>query len=502
VKDFASKLEDLIKEIDSVEIDKKIPLYEEIITLAEENNNHFWQYWSYNFVLKLVMKISDFNRMIYLHEKLFQLSVKLEIPKTQAYSLLMKGFGLQGTGKFKDAEPVLIKAKSIAEPNNFSDLLIPIYQNLGIVYFHLDNLEQTLDHYTKGLNLAIKVGDKVNEMKFYLNLQSYFYDIADFQKVEEYGNSALELAEILGDINVQSAVTNNLGTIYYERNEFDRALHYFNKSISVVEGKTEFDQWLANSYMNKGMVYSSLNHFDEALILINKAKDLAIKADSIRTIINININLIPIYRHFEDKEKVLELIQQTETLCEENNQEKLLISLLEYARTYLFNMQLYKESCLFGEKLHKVTQKYFTQDLKEQLASLTANFEIEKGKIEKKVLEEKLHELELKNQQLKNAQNEIQLLERKNSIYAMAVTANHEINQPLQVISNYVELIEMKSNEDDLSTQKYVTKIQSSIKRISKILCKYSNIKDFEITDYTNNTKMVIIDEENSVELS
>lgn len=76
-------------------------------------------------------------------------------------------------------------------------------------------------------------------------------------------------------------------------------------------------------------------------------------------------------------------------------------------------------------------------------------------------------------------------LEKNNSILAMIVTANHELNQPLTTLQGYVHLL-----KDDLKTnnvvynKKYLQRIEKSIEKISSILEKYSSSKDFEISPY------------------
>lgn len=106
-----------------------------------------------------------------------------------------------------------------------------------------------------------------------------------------------------------------------------------------------------------------------------------------------------------------------------------------------------------------------------------------------------LHE---SNEALKKSQSQLVELERKNSIMAMAVTANHELNQPLTVLGGYLKMLEDTLIPDTLSDKqkKYIRKIKSSLERINSILQKFNKSASIKIEDYAKdkNKQMVIFD--------
>ncbi len=103
------------------------------------------------------------------------------------------------------------------------------------------------------------------------------------------------------------------------------------------------------------------------------------------------------------------------------------------------------------------------------------------------------------NDALIKFQNQLVELERKNSIMAMAVTANHELNQPLTVLGGYLKMLEDTLVPDVLSDKqkKYIKKIKDSLERINGILQKYNKAASIKIEDYAKdkNKQMVIFDE-------
>jgi len=90
-------------------------------------------------------------------------------------------------------------------------------------------------------------------------------------------------------------------------------------------------------------------------------------------------------------------------------------------------------------------------------------------------------------------------LKQKDSILAMIVTTNHEINQPLTVVQGNLQMIEMTINENNLTDnqKKYFVNINMSLKKINKILQKYRNSKLFHFDKYVGDTDMIIFEEEN-----
>lgn len=104
---------------------------------------------------------------------------------------------------------------------------------------------------------------------------------------------------------------------------------------------------------------------------------------------------------------------------------------------------------------------------------------------------------------LEESQNKILELERKNTTLAMAGTANHEINQPLTVISGNLYLLEesFAKNQLNKDQSKYFREIEKSIQKIKGILERYRNAVELRYKDYAGSSKIVILDDEASLKL-
>ncbi|OQY53320.1 MAG: hypothetical protein B6230_00400 [Desulfobacteraceae bacterium 4572_89] len=91
----------------------------------------------------------------------------------------------------------------------------------------------------------------------------------------------------------------------------------------------------------------------------------------------------------------------------------------------------------------------------------------------------------------KAAEKEIYERERLQGVLEMAGTICHEINQPLQAILGYAELMLMNSETDKIHQN--LQSIKSQATRLGEITKKLSNITHYKTVDYPGNTKIIDI---------
>lgn len=105
--------------------------------------------------------------------------------------------------------------------------------------------------------------------------------------------------------------------------------------------------------------------------------------------------------------------------------------------------------------------------------------------------------LEQMNAELSVSQEEIRQLERKNSVMAMAVTANHEINQPLMILQGTFDLFEMEAKHENLPNIQVqrLEIMRDAIERIRTTLDKYKDAQNFKLETYSNLRDMVKFEE-------
>jgi len=158
----------------------------------------------------------------------------------------------------------------------------------------------------------------------------------------------------------------------------------------------------------------------------------------------------------------------------------------------------FKESLRYYKMFKEIDRVIYEESRDQIISDSIAKYKIDEK--EKELVSEKKRYEELKefSDKLKKSQDEIIRLEKKNSVLAMIVTANHEINQPLTVLSGNIELLQMslESSSVNLSNQQLnmFERAFESIDKISDILEKYRNTKKISFGFYTDKTEMVFFD--------
>ena len=87
-------------------------------------------------------------------------------------------------------------------------------------------------------------------------------------------------------------------------------------------------------------------------------------------------------------------------------------------------------------------------------------------------------------------------LERKSSALAMAVTASHEINQPLMILSGNIELLQLSLRNEKLTQKQrqHLEMIYKALARIQSILSMFKESNSVRFENYSDGTDMAILD--------
>lgn len=105
---------------------------------------------------------------------------------------------------------------------------------------------------------------------------------------------------------------------------------------------------------------------------------------------------------------------------------------------------------------------------------------------------------------LRKAREEIIRLEQKNAALAVAVTANHTINQSLTVLQGNFELYR-KSIEKNLLTEKqqrFLNRMKDSIERINTFLLEMTDPTSIHFENYLGSKKMVVFEKKADILLN
>jgi len=99
----------------------------------------------------------------------------------------------------------------------------------------------------------------------------------------------------------------------------------------------------------------------------------------------------------------------------------------------------------------------------------------------------------------KRAEEEQHRREKLQGVLEMAGTVCHEMNQPMQIIFGYSELLLMKTSENDPIYKKLNTIIEQ-IRRMSTITRKLMMIKDYKTQDYIGFSRIIDIHDDSDID--
>ena len=97
-------------------------------------------------------------------------------------------------------------------------------------------------------------------------------------------------------------------------------------------------------------------------------------------------------------------------------------------------------------------------------------------------LEKRNKEISVINEELERTRDKLVQAEQKAAVSAMAVSLNHEINNPLMIISGNLQMLSYKCQDDKL--KKKFSVIEEQLDRISGIIRKLRDIEEVNIDDY------------------
>lgn len=115
-------------------------------------------------------------------------------------------------------------------------------------------------------------------------------------------------------------------------------------------------------------------------------------------------------------------------------------------------------------------------------------------KRKEQILQEKNRELLEMKRRLEEANEQIVKAQKLESIKEMAISMNHEINNPLTTIYSCTRLLESHIPACDESGKESLSKIKECCKQINEIVYKLSNLQDVVLTDYVAEHKMIDIE--------
>ncbi|MEW4923508.1 sensor histidine kinase [Algibacter sp. 2305UL17-15] len=244
-----------------------------------------------------------------------------------------------------------IKANTIFEGLNATQLQLIALPNLATQYYKNGDTVNALIYNTKAENLALKANDKRSLSIIYNNLGDLFLE-KDTEKAKKYLEKTLQLKNKLNLKSGVEVAQNNLGYAYLKNKEYATAISYFKKAEKRIKGKQ-----LVSIYNNLSEAYSKTGQLQNALEYAKKSSKLN---DSILNVEN-QKGFLEIQTKYETEKKENEILKLQAENLEVNYKRKKNLYLFTWA---LLALSLAIFSIYFLQKNAKRKRIIMQQDLK------------------------------------------------------------------------------------------------------------------------------------------
>jgi tetratricopeptide (TPR) repeat protein len=151
-----------------------------------------------------------------------------------------------------------------------------IYNNLGIVYGQMDNLEQALIMHRSALNIDKSLNDRVAVAQDLINIGITHFAMGDYPKSLIYHQAALKINQDLVILPNEARSLEAIGTIYSELGQYEKALKFLRRAM-LIQNQIGDRSGLAAQLGNIGTIYSrlgdnpmALEYFQRSLQIFNQ----------------------------------------------------------------------------------------------------------------------------------------------------------------------------------------------------------------------------------------
>ena len=315
---------------------------------------------------------------------------------------------IQSESKPDSALMLARHAFGVAKREHYDSLFFCAQLAIAISHGYLANYDSSTWYSYESIKGAKRYGDTLALIDNYNNLGIVFYYLEDDEKALEYYQEVERLSRLSVDSLRLGHVLNNIGIIYSNLGKYDLELKYYNEAASIFLALGDRDGY-GNTLLNTGTVYTQLEQYTKAEDYFKKA---LIEFESIESSSGIQNVLLS---SSENK------LEQGDMM----NARSLAKKELKLSRDYNYpqdELYAYELLILIEQKSsnYQLALAYQTQfiERKEEIFTLEANRQI--NELETKYATAK-KELEIERLSLENSLHEANLAKSRNAQLAIGI---------------------------------------------------------------------------------
>jgi signal transduction histidine kinase len=332
---------------------------------------------------------------------------------------------LNETDDYELAKTHLLQAIKINKSKNFFIELSNNYNNIGISYEALNQLDSAEYVYKKAIEINNKLGDERSNAIAYNNLGSLFLKKQNYAEAEAYHRKSLAICDSMNITIGKLYNYQGIGEIFFEQKQYSKANEYLLKSINIAN-QINIPDAKAKAFYSMYQVHKSLNDNELALKYFEKYDAISDSLD----LINREQRIDQYKVLYETEQKENELLKQKVKF--ENKSKEVELSRIKSQRR--LNILIATGILLVLVFIVYVRLRIKNKEIKEKTSIIQKNNEL---------LRKNAEEIKTQTETLKTQNDKLkELSEFRDNIISTMV---HDLKTPLNAI---IGLSSMPANEE------------------------------------------------------
>ncbi len=183
---------------------------------------------------------------------------------------------LSSQGKDQEAINTLIKSLEANQQRKGTDkFAMDLYNSLGISYYAMSNYEKSLESLSAGMKIAENLKDDVYIGKFSSNLGVIYDEQGNYTKALKSYFKGLRVAEAHQDNKAKVDVLINISTIYFQQQNLKLAIENAKKALDLLKTKVKDEIGEVTCLGNLAEFYFFEAKYTQALKYAEESKEIA-----------------------------------------------------------------------------------------------------------------------------------------------------------------------------------------------------------------------------------
>ena len=234
-------------------------------------------------VIKLggLYKNSDVDSALFLAEKGFSVSSKINFIRGEVLSLNLEGVLFMKLGNYAKGLQYFLKALEICDKHDIKKTASLVLINIGDLYSKQYDLRKALDYVFQAKKISESIDDTLNLTAIYINIGSYYESLNLFDSARINTEMGRSLAEKITNPqkieiahNYIGSALNSLGHINLKTKHYVLSLEYYRMSLGYFLD-TEDYEGLCDSYLGLAKVFDSIGNRDSSFYYAKRSLSIA-----------------------------------------------------------------------------------------------------------------------------------------------------------------------------------------------------------------------------------